>query len=126
MNTHTAISHLSMPLREPAPVPKYIELIRVSGQSQVARDTPQDQRAALDALRTSRPGQFVARIEEGAVKAVSGAADLSKRPDLQKLFALAKMKAFTEVRIRRLDRLSRHPDPRERFAIFGAIMDAGA
>ncbi len=115
-----------MPLPVPAAVPRYIELIRVSGHAQVHRDTPEDQRAALDALRISRPGEFVARIEEGAVRAISGAADFAHRPDLQRLFQLADAKAFTEVRIRRLDRLTRHPDPRERFAIFGAVMDAGA
>jgi site-specific DNA recombinase len=115
-----------MPFSVPAAVPRYIELIRVSGHAQVHRDTPEDQRAALDALRIARPGEFVARIEEGALQAISGAADFAHRPDLQRLVQLADAKAFSEVRIRRLDRLTRHPDPRERFAIFGAVMDAGA
>jgi DNA invertase Pin-like site-specific DNA recombinase len=109
----------------PSPTPRFIELVRVSGSSQAAKDTPADQRAALDRLRASRPGVLVERIEEGAA-GLSGALPLDKRPDLQRLVALAKRRAFDEVRVRHLDRLTRHPDPRERYAIFGAVADAGA
>jgi DNA invertase Pin-like site-specific DNA recombinase len=106
-------------------IPRYIELVRVSGQQQAARDTPADQRQALDRLRVSRPGILVERIEEGAA-GLSGALPLTERPDLQRLMVLAKARAFDEVRVRHLDRLTRHPDPRERYAIYGAVMDANA
>lgn len=111
----------------PAAVPlrRYVELIRVSGAQQSARDTPADQRAALDALRLSRPGTLVERIEEGAA-GLSGALPLAARPDLLRLFELARARAFDEVRVRHLNRLTRHPDLRERAAIYGAIKDAGA
>jgi DNA invertase Pin-like site-specific DNA recombinase len=106
-------------------LPRYVELVRVSGEQQAARDTPADQRAALDKLRLARPGILVERIEEGA-SGLSGALPLNKRPDLMRLFALAKARSFDEVRVRHLDRLTRHPDPRERYAIYGAVMDASA
>jgi DNA invertase Pin-like site-specific DNA recombinase len=107
------------------PEPRFVELVRVSGSSQAERDTPADQRRALDALRRTRPGILVERIEEGAA-GLSGALPLDQRPDLQRLFVLAGSKAFDEVRVRHIDRLTRHPDPRERYAIFGAVADAGA
>jgi DNA invertase Pin-like site-specific DNA recombinase len=104
---------------------RFVELVRVSGSAQSAKDTPADQRAALDRLRQSRPGQLVERIEEGAA-GLSGALPLDQRPDLQRLMALARARAFDEVRVRHLDRLTRHPDPRERYAIYGAVADASA
>jgi DNA invertase Pin-like site-specific DNA recombinase len=105
--------------------PRFLELVRVSGAGQAARDTPEDQRAALDQLRQARPGVLVERIEEGAA-GLSGALPLDKRPDLLRLIELARAHAFDEVRVRHIDRLTRHPDPRERYAVFGAVMDAGA
>jgi DNA invertase Pin-like site-specific DNA recombinase len=111
----------SMALPAPA-LPRYVELVRVSSQGQADRDTPQDQRAALDRLRASRPGVLVARIDE----AISGALAAENRSDVRRLFELAAAKAFDEVRVRHVDRLTRHDDPRERFAIYGAIRDAGA
>ncbi len=104
------------------PGPRFLELVRVSSAGQAARDTPQDQRAALDALRLSRPGTFVERIDS----AVSGAKDSDDRADLSRLFALAAEHAFDELRVRHVDRLTRHPDPRQRAAIFGALTDCGA
>jgi DNA invertase Pin-like site-specific DNA recombinase len=104
-----------------APV-RFVELVRVSSQGQAARDTPEDQRAALDRLRTSRPGVLVERIDS----AVSGAMDSDDRADVQRLATLARARAFDEVRVRHTDRLTRHDDPRERFAIYGLIADAGA
>jgi DNA invertase Pin-like site-specific DNA recombinase len=97
-------------------------LIRVSTQGQAARDTPQDQRAALDHLRRSRPGVLVERIEG----AVSGAADGAERPDLARLAELAALRAFDEVRVRHLDRLTRHEDPLERAAVLSMVRRAGA
>ena len=102
--------------------PRYVELIRVSSRGQAERDTPEDQRRALDTLRKTRPGIFVERIDQ----AISGAKDTAARTDLQRLFALADARAFDEIRIRHVDRLTRHADPSERFAVFGAIRDAGA
>jgi DNA invertase Pin-like site-specific DNA recombinase len=105
---------------------RYVELLRVSGQGQADRDTPADQRAALDRLRDQYPGVLVERIDSGAVRAVSGAADLNQRPDLRRLAELASARAFDELRVRHLDRLTRHTDPRERFAIYGMVQEAGA
>ena len=104
-------------------LPRVLELIRVSGAQQDARDTPQDQRRALDADRLAVPtGAIVERLEE----VVSGAEDIASRPDLQRLLVLAKAKAFDEVRVRFMNRLTRHPDPAERWIIFSAVKAAGA
>jgi len=107
-------------------IPRIVELLRVSGQGQADRDTPADQRAALDWLRRAFPGDLVETIDCGAVRAVSGAADLNDRPDLRRLAELSRAKAYDELRVRHIDRLTRHTDPRERFAIFGMVHDAGA
>ncbi len=104
--------------------PRFVELVRVSSAGQAARDTPADQRQALDRLRVSRPGILVERIEEGS-GGLSGALPMTQRPDLLRLQALAKARAFDEVRVRHVDRLTRNDDPRERWAIFGFIADAG-
>jgi len=101
-----------------------VELVRVSSKGQSDRDTPQMQRAALDKLAKVRPGVLVERIEH--VGGVSGALGMADRPDLQRLTKLAQARAFDELRIYHLDRLTRAEDPRERFAIFGMVQDAGA
>ncbi len=107
------------------PLPRYVELIRVSSTGQAERDTPADQRRALERLAATRPGRLVERIEHGA-HGLSGAADLNERPDLLRLAELSRARAFDELRVRHLDRLTRHTDPRERFAIFGMVADTGA
>jgi site-specific DNA recombinase len=107
----------------PAPaLPRFVEFVRVSSAGQADRDTPQDQRAVLDRLRLSRPGRLVERIETQ----VSGAAGREERTDLQRLAELSRARAYDELRVRHLDRLSRHADPRERIAVFGMVADAGA
>jgi DNA invertase Pin-like site-specific DNA recombinase len=107
-----------------AALPKFCELIRVSTASQSDRGTPEVQRAALDRLRTSRPGTFVARLEvEGGI---SGATAIDARPDLQKLFELLAARSVDEVRLWALDRLTRTDSGIERAMIFGAIKDGGA
>jgi DNA invertase Pin-like site-specific DNA recombinase len=107
----------------PAPaLPRFVELVRVSSHGQAARDTPADQRAALERLRLSRPGRLVERIEQQ----VSGAADGVERPDLARLAELAAARAFDEVRVRHLDRLTRHDDPLERAAVLSMVRRAGA
>lgn len=105
-----------------APLPRFVELVRVSSAGQADRDTPADQRAALDRLRLQRPGVLVERIE----LQVSGAAAGADRPDLQRVTALARDRAFDELRVRHLDRLTRHENPAERFTIFSVLADAGA
>jgi DNA invertase Pin-like site-specific DNA recombinase len=115
-----------VPANAPAIPCRIVELLRVSGQGQADRDTPADQRAALDKLRETYPGVLVERIDSGAVRAVSGAADLNQRPDLRRLAELSAARAFDELRVRHLDRLTRHTDPRERFAIYGMVQEAGA
>ena len=110
-----------MPVPAPSP-PRYVELVRVSSVGQAARDTPQDQRSALDRLRLFRPGRLVERIEQQ----VSGAADGTSRPDLLRLAELAATRAFDEVRVRHLDRLTRHEDPLERAAVLSMVRRAGA
>ena len=102
---------------------RFVELVRVSSEGQASRDTPEDQRRALDALRRSRPGLLVERIDGPAV---SGAKSAEARVDIRRLGELARQRAFDEVRVRHLDRLTRHDDPRERFTIFGIIADADA
>lgn len=66
---------------------------------------------------------MVERIE---APGISGALPLEKRPDLQRLAVLAKTKAFDELRVFAVDRLTRADDPRERFAVWGMALDAGA
>jgi site-specific DNA recombinase len=105
--------------------PRFVELIRVSSASQSERDTPEDQRRALERLAQSRPGRLVERIEHGA-SGLSGAADLAHRPDLQRLMELSAARAYDELRVRSIDRLTRHDDPRVRAAIIGMVRDAGA
>jgi DNA invertase Pin-like site-specific DNA recombinase len=106
-------------------LPRYVELVRVSSTGQAERDTPEDQRRALARLAAARPGQLVERIEHGAA-GLSGAAALNDRPDLLRLAELSRDRAYDELRVRHLDRLTRHADPRERFAIFGMVQEAGA
>ena len=110
-----------MTLAAPA-CPRFVELVRVSSSGQAARETPEDQRAALDWLRGSRPGVLVERIDS----TVSGAMDSDDRSDIRRLAELSRARAFDEVRVRHLDRLTRHEDPRERFAIYDIIADASA
>lgn len=107
------------------PPPRYVELIRVSSAGQADKETPQDQRNALERLAANRPGTLVERIDHGA-RGLSGAADLAQRPDLQRLAELSRARAYDELRLRHVDRLTRHDDPRERFAIYGMVADAGA
>jgi site-specific DNA recombinase len=106
---------MSVPLR-------YVELVRVSTQGQADRDTPEAQRAALLRLRLARPGSLVEAIEFVG----SGAKDMADRPDLQRLTVLANKRAFDEVRVFRLDRLTRHDNPAERFAVYSLVAEAGA
>lgn len=107
------------------PTPRYVELIRVSSTGQSERETPADQRRALDALRKTRPGALVERVELGAA-GLSGALPLAKRPDLQRLRYLAEHGGFDELRVRHFDRLIRVDDPDEQEAVFAILRRAGA
>ncbi|HYS07269.1 MAG TPA: recombinase family protein [Myxococcales bacterium] len=104
--------------------PRFVELIRVSTSGQHDRDTPENQRRALDRLRAARPGVLVERIESPS--GISGALGVADRPDLQRLAKLVQARSFDELRVYDVDRLTRAEDPRERFAIYGMIQDAGA
>src|SRR2546427_796511 len=106
-------------------LPRYVELVRVSSKGQSDRDTPEQQRAALDKLRKSRPGVLVDRIEDGAT-GLSGAKGVSERPDLQRLKKYSEQQAFDEIRVAHLDRLTRAEDPRDQFEVWGFAKDAGA
>ena len=104
--------------------PRFVEMVRVSSSGQAARDTPEIQREALDHLRTKRDGVLVERIEvEGGI---SGAKKLALRPDLLRLEQLTKARAYDEIRVYHLDRLTRAEDPRERMAVLGMALDASA
>lgn len=103
--------------------PRFVELIRVSTKAQDDKDTPEAQLEALARLRASRPGTLVVE----PIKWVgSGNKPTAERPDLQQLTELARAGAFTEVRVWRLDRLTRAEDPMERFAIYSVVAAAGA
>ena len=106
-------------------LPRYVELIRVSSKGQSDRDTPEDQRRALDKLRKTRPGVLVDRIEDGAT-GLSGAKGVTERPDLQKLKRFSQQQAFDEIRVFKLDRLTRAEDPRDQFEVWGFAKDANA
>jgi DNA invertase Pin-like site-specific DNA recombinase len=112
---------MAAPVHAPA-LPRFVELVRVSSTGQAARDTPADQRAALDRLRLHRPGRLVERIEGQ----ISGAAAGVDRPDLLRLAELAAVRGFDEVRVRHLDRLTRHDDMVERAAVLSMVRRAGA
>lgn len=103
--------------------PRFVELVRVSTKGQADRDTPEMQRRALDRLRDGRPGVLVERIE---APGISGALPLDQRPDLQRLAQHTRAHAYDELRVYDVDRLTRAEDPRERFAVYGMAMDAGA
>ena len=103
--------------------PRFVELVRVSTKGQADRDTPEVQRKALEALRQHRPGVLVERIE---APGLSGALPVARRPDLQRLERLSKERAFDELRVYALDRLTRSDDLRERAAIWGFVGDSKA
>ncbi len=102
---------------------RFVELVRVSTKGQAERETPELQRHALDELRRQYPGVLVERIEG---LGVSGGLSVEQRPDLLRLRELTMGRAYDEIRVYAIDRLTRHADPRERFAVFGFALDAGA
>lgn len=104
--------------------PRYVELIRVSGQAQVKAETPESQRRALDQLALSRPGIRIARLE---ALAVSGAIPLHETEQGQELLTLA-AEGFDELRLWDIDRGlgARADDPRDRLAIFSTAREANA
>lgn len=104
-------------------LPRVVELVRVSSEGQVLDKTDQMQRRALDALRKNRPGILLRRIE---ALGVSGTGGFSAREDLRELAELSQAKAYDELRVYALDRLTRSPDQRDRAAIYGMVADAEA
>jgi DNA invertase Pin-like site-specific DNA recombinase len=109
---------------EPLALPRYVDLVRVSGAAQVERDTPATQKRQLDGLAAHRPGVLVKRIEFDFN--VSATKDIATRADMMELAALARTRAFDEVRVVSIDRLTRHADLRQRAWVWGVIADAGA
>ncbi|MCG8419612.1 MAG: hypothetical protein MJE77_16900, partial [Proteobacteria bacterium] len=109
---------------EQAMGPRYVELVRVSGRSQVERETPESQRRALEQLARRHPGIRVARIE---ALAVSAAIPLEQTAQGRELLALAD-DGFDELRLWDIDRGlgARADDPRDRLAIFGIAREADA
>src|SRR5207302_3495861 len=57
---------------------------------------------------------------------LSGALGMAERPDLQRLAKLAQARAFDEVRVFDLDRLTRSDNPAERLGIFVMLKEASA
>lgn len=106
-------------------VPRYVELIRVSTRGQAERDTPETQRRALDKLRMARPGTVVERIE---ALAISGTIPLPQTEAGQRLLALARDKAFDELRVFDADRVlgGRADRTTDRMAIMDLLLDADA
>lgn len=104
-------------------IPRVVELVRVSTDAQKEKATHEVQRQALDTLRKTRPGTVVRRLEALGVSGAKGVAD---RIDLQELRELSTSKAYDELRVFSIDRLTRSDDPRERAAIYGMVLDAEA
>lgn len=104
---------------------QFVEMVRVSGQGQKDKDTPENQRAALDKYRATHPGDLVERIEPPR-GFMSAALPFAKRTDLLRLKEIGTTGGFDEVRVVHLDRLTRSPDMRERAAVWGVVVDAGA
>lgn len=104
-------------------LPRVVELVRVSTDMQREKATHEVQRQALDALRAQRPGVLVRRLEALGVSGAKGVAD---RDDLKQLEQLSRTRSYDELRVFSIDRLTRSDDPRERAAIYGMVLDAGA
>lgn len=102
---------------------RYVEFIRVSSRGQADRDTPELQLRALARLADQRDGTLVERIHE---EHVSGTLPLTQRPDLLRLKQLSQERAFDELRVYAIDRLTRSPDPQERMAVWTMVAEAGA
>lgn len=102
---------------------RFVELVRVSTGAQAEKDTPALQRTALDRLAESRPGVRVERIEE---LGVSGAAPLEARPAIRRLRALTDAKAYDELRVYNVDRITRSESVTDRLAIYSLVQAAGA
>lgn len=106
-----------------ASLPRVIEWVRVSTEKQAKNDNPELQRRDLDRWRTTHPtGPVLARIDS----AISGAKDAKDRPDLLHLEALSQPGAYDELRVWKIDRLTRHEEVRERFIVFECAKRVGA
>jgi len=103
--------------------PRYVSLVRVSTAAQAERDTPEIQRSALARLAATRPGTCVEAIEE---LGISGNAPLDARPAIRRLRALTDAKAYDELRVYNVDRITRAESVMDRLAIFALVQTAGA
>lgn len=113
-----------LPIKVPV---RRIELVRVSGQGQADAGTPQDQLADLARLAARFPDTvLVERIDYGAHTAISAALDASERADLRRVFQLCRERAFDELWVRAVNRLTRHGSMSERGLIWDMVVQAGA
>lgn len=103
---------------------RYVELVRVSTAHQVEHETPENQRRALDALATRRPGERIARLEALATSGAKAIADSEAGRELERLAD----EGFDELRLWNLDRGLgvRAEDPIDRLALLSLVRRAGA
>lgn len=94
---------------------RYVEVVRGSGDAQHAAGTPEAQRRDLDALRTTRPGECVERIDPGV--GISGRLTIDKRPDILRLTALIETGKVNELRVVAIDRITRADDLADRLHV---------
>lgn len=112
--------------------PLYVEYLRVSGASQLTRDTISHQAQALDRLRVDRTGECLGRVQER--EAVSGALLLSDREGGRELMRLLQSGApraraegrRLEIRAFELSRITRANDKAEIGRLFQAATDYDA
>ena len=107
--------------------PRFVEYIRVSGQSQADRQTHEIQRQVLLRLRERRPGDLI-RGEglTGAFEdlAISGAKGESERPAWAAICRMVRARQVDEVRVVAIDRLTRSDAPGDWGAFVQTFVDS--
>lgn len=105
-------------------LPRVVELLRVSTRKQAQAGTPDAQRRVLAEMRETRRGKVICEI---LAEDVSGKLKLADSKEGRKLQELA-AHGFDELRVVDTDRVfgSRADDPRDRFAVWALLKEAGA